>query len=58
MQRCKTHGKFMYPSQTRAIKVALASSRKRGVALRTYFHKDCRSWHLTRQPLRNRGAVA
>ena len=52
MQRCKTHGKFMYPSQTRAIKVALASSRKRGAALRVYFHKDCHSFHLTKQPLR------
>lgn len=45
---CPSQGKFMYPSQTRAIKVALASSRKRGVPLRVYFHRECKSWHLTR----------
>lgn len=48
---CKTQGKIMYPSQTRAIKVALASSRKRGVPLRIYFHRECKSYHLTKRRL-------
>lgn len=50
---CKTQGKFMYPSQARAIKVALASSRKRGTALRVYRHtgpEGCGHWHLTKAP--------
>lgn len=46
----------MYPSQTRAIKVALASSKKRGVPLRVYFHRECKSWHLTRSARRDNNA--
>jgi hypothetical protein len=52
MRVCETHKKICYPSQTRAIRVALASSRKRGTPLRVYFHKACGSHHLTKQPLR------
>lgn len=53
---CPSQGKFCYPSQTRAIKVALASSRKRGVPLRVYFHRECKSWHLTRSARRDNNA--
>lgn len=44
---CKSSGKKMYPTQRVAIRVLLSCSKKRGTALRTYFHKDCKSWHLT-----------
>lgn len=57
---CPTQQKAMYPSQRVAIRVLLSASRKRGTALRTYFHHDCKSWHLTSKARDNdnRGAVA
>lgn len=49
-RRCPTQGKVCYPSQGAAIGSALKCSRRRGVALRPYFHKECGSWHLSSKP--------
>lgn len=58
--KCPTQGKDMYPTQRVAIRVLLSCSRKRGQALRVYFHRDCKSYHLTSKARDNdnRGAVA
>lgn len=47
---CKAQKKITYPSKTAAIGSAIRSSRRRGVALRPYFHSACGGWHLTKQP--------
>lgn len=47
---CPTQGKQSYPTRAAAIRAALSYSRKRGTALRPYFHHQCKSWHLTRKP--------
>lgn len=49
LNRCSAQNKVCYPTQGAAIKRALISSTRRGVALRPYFHHACKSWHLTRQ---------
>lgn len=49
LPRCPKTSKIMYPNRDAAIKRALISSRKRGVALRIYSCPICRSLHLTSQ---------
>lgn len=50
LPRCVATGKVTYPSPDAAIRRALISSRKRGVALRYYFCPDCRAgFHLTKK---------
>ncbi|MEU7822458.1 hypothetical protein [Catellatospora sp. NPDC049133] len=44
---CATCGKNAYPSQDRAISVALRCSRQRGTALRVYHCPQHEAWHLT-----------
>ena len=44
---CPAQNKQMYPSKAAAIRAALSYSRKRGTALRVYWHKDCKSFHLS-----------
>lgn len=44
---CAACGKNAYPSQDRAISVALRCSRLRGTALRVYHCPQHESWHLT-----------
>lgn len=46
------HGpaKQCYPSKGAAIRAALSYSKKRGTALRCYYHRECQSWHVTRKP--------
>lgn len=46
---CGSSGKKMYPTQRVAIRVLLSCSKKRGTPLRVYFHKECKSFHLTSQ---------
>lgn len=49
---CDSQHKKRYPSQAAAIRAALAYSKKRGVALRTYRHKGpkgCGGWHVTKK---------
>ena len=48
---CADQGKHMYPGQLAAIRAALSYSKKRGTALRPYYHHACRSWHLSKRPL-------
>jgi hypothetical protein len=50
MRLCKIHGKRMHPTQASAIRGALAASKKRGTPLRTYYDRECKSWHLTKLP--------
>lgn len=50
LRMCSVQQKTCYPSETAAIRAALAYSRKRGVALRHYRHGACGSWHLTSRP--------
>lgn len=50
LSTCPVQHKLMYPTQTAAIRGALRSSRRRGNALRTYYHPVCHSWHLTKKP--------
>ncbi|MFC7247610.1 hypothetical protein ACFQO7_34540 [Catellatospora aurea] len=47
---CATCGKKSYPSQERAISVALRCSRLRGTALRVYHCPQHETWHLTSRP--------
>lgn len=47
---CATCGKKSYPSQERAISVALRCSRLRGTPLRIYRCPRHESWHLTSRP--------
>ena len=44
---CPVQNKQMYPSKAAAIRAALSYSRKRGTALRIYWHRDCKSFHVT-----------
>lgn len=46
--RCVEQKKQTYPTKTAAIRAALSYSKKRGVALRPYFHAECKGYHLTR----------
>ena len=46
---CPIQRKKQYPTKTAAIRAALSYSRKRGVALRVYYHKGCGSFHVTRK---------
>lgn len=45
---CPQQKKISYPTKRMAIGAAIKSSRKRGVALRVYWHAECRSYHLTK----------
>ena len=47
--QCPTQQKQMYPSRAAAIRAALSYSKRRGHALRVYFHRDCKSFHLSSQ---------
>lgn len=44
---CAGQQKQCYPSKGAAIRAALSYSRKRGGALRYYYHRECQSYHLT-----------
>lgn len=44
---CPTQQKLMYPTKTAAIRAALSYSKRRGVPLRVYWHRECKSFHLT-----------
>ena len=39
--------KQCYPTNGAAIKAALSYSKRRGHALRYYYHRECQSYHLT-----------
>lgn len=43
-------GKVRYTSERTAIRRAIASSRRAGLALRVYRCPDCEGWHLTKKP--------
>ena len=47
---CEAQRKKAYPTKTAAIRAALSYSKRRGVALRVYWHAECRSYHLTSRP--------
>jgi hypothetical protein len=47
---CKAQNKQSYPTKTAAIRAALSYSRKRGTPLRPYWHHQCKSWHLSKNP--------
>jgi uncharacterized protein YlaI len=49
LDRCPATSKVMYRSQEQAIRRALISSRKRGVALRIYLCPACGHRHLTKR---------
>ena len=44
---CPGQHKKCYPTRGAAIKAALAYSKRRGTPLRYYFHRECKSYHLT-----------
>lgn len=44
---CPEQGKQMYPTKGAAIRAALSYSKRRGHALRYYYHRECQSYHLT-----------
>lgn len=44
---CPAQHKQCYPTKGAAIKAALSYSRKRGTALRYFWHHECKSYHLT-----------
>lgn len=47
--RHETCGKKRYPNESAAISAALRSSRRSGLALRTYSCERCFGWHLTKR---------
>jgi hypothetical protein len=47
---CPEQKKTCYPTRTAAIRAALSYSRKRGTPLRPYWHHQCKSWHLSKNP--------
>ena len=47
---CETQKKTRYATKRLAIRVAIKSSQRRGVALRVYYHAACGSYHLTSSP--------
>ena len=47
---CPTQRKVKYATKRLAIRVAIKSSQRRGVALRVYYHAACGSYHLTSTP--------
>ena len=47
---CSVQNKQMYPSKAAAIRAALSYSKRRGHALRVYWHRECKGWHLTSRP--------
>lgn len=48
--RCKTSGKYRYPTFDIAVHAALVSSKRRGTPLRPYECPFCSDWHLTKRP--------
>ena len=48
LTRCPVTGKLQYRHPDQAIRSALRSSRRRGVALRVYRCPDCNHHHLTK----------
>lgn len=44
---CSAQQKQCYPTKGAAIRAALSYSKKRGVALRPYWHHQCKSYHLS-----------
>lgn len=44
-----TGDKTCYPSERSAWRTAVHAMRLRGRRLRTYFCRDCRAWHLTKE---------
>jgi hypothetical protein len=46
-QVCPAQSKQCYPTKGAAIRAALSYSKRRGHALRYYWHSDCKSFHLT-----------
>lgn len=47
---CPSQHKRKYATRRLAIRVAIKSSQRRGVALRVYWHAECKSFHLTSKP--------
>ena len=47
---CAVQRKTKYATKRLAIRVAIKSSQRRGVALRVYWHDACSSYHLTSSP--------
>ena len=47
---CPVQRKTKYATKRLAIRVAIKSSQRRGVALRVYYHAACGSYHLTSSP--------
>lgn len=45
---CPGQNKQCYPTKSAAIRAALSYSRKRGTALRYYYHHQCQSYHVTK----------
>jgi hypothetical protein len=44
---CPTQHKQCYVNKGKAIMAAISYSKKRGTPLRVYFHRECKSFHLT-----------
>lgn len=49
--------KACYPSEQAAWRTAVHAMKFRGRKLRTYFCRDCRAWHLTKEAKVNYEAV-
>lgn len=47
---CPVQNKQTYPSKGAAIRAALSYSKRRGTALRVYWHAGCKGFHLTSSP--------
>lgn len=44
---CPVQKKQMYPTKGAVIRAALSYSKKRGTPLRYFWHRECKSYHLT-----------
>lgn len=49
LKLCPVQKKLCYPSKYQAFRSALRSSRRSGRPLRVYFHRECKSFHITKK---------
>jgi hypothetical protein len=48
VKKCTAQAKQCYPTKGAAIRAALSYSKKRGTPLRYYYHRECQSYHVTK----------